>query len=307
MKIAILGATSQIAQDLIRSFASNSNYELHLFSRNPDHIRAWLKTYGIIEQQYAVDEFSVFPIQRFDVVINFVGIGNPAKAIELGGAIFDITSTFDQLVLDYLKAHPSCRYIFMSSGAVYGSNFLEPVNADSFAIFPVNNIVPNDWYGMAKLHAECRHRAQPDFAIVDIRIFNYFSHSQDLSARFLITDLIRAIRDGSVLKTSSDRIVRDFLHPSDFYRLIEAVIKSPAINDAIDAYTLAPVDKRTLLDTMEERFGLQYEIQERFNAINATGLKPYYYSLNKKAAKFGYQPQLSSLDTVLKETSALFK
>jgi nucleoside-diphosphate-sugar epimerase len=307
MKIAILGATSQIARDLIHSFAANSNNQLHLFGRRPDNIRDWIKLSGLIQQQYQVDDFSVFPTKQFDVVINFVGVGNPAKAVELGNAIFDITVQFDQLVLDYLKLNPSCRYIFMSSGAAYATNFSAPVDVRSPAIIPINNISPSDWYGIAKLHAECRHRAQPEHSIVDIRIFNYFSRSQDLSARYLISDIIRAIRDGSVLKTSSAIINRDFMHPSDFYRLIDAVIKSPKINTSLDAYTQSPIDKQTLLSAMQENFGLQYEIQESFGAINATGAKPYYYSLNKQASELGYNPQLNSLEGVLQEASAILK
>ena len=34
MKIAILGATSQIAQDLILSFSINKDYDFSLFGRN---------------------------------------------------------------------------------------------------------------------------------------------------------------------------------------------------------------------------------------------------------------------------------
>jgi hypothetical protein len=33
--------------------------------------------------------------------------------------------------------------------------------------------------------------------------------------------------------------------------------------------------------------------------VNATGSKPHYYSLNTRAADFGYQPGFTSLDGVL--------
>jgi hypothetical protein len=41
------------------------------------------------------------------------------------------------------------------------------------------------------LHAEAKHRALFNFSIVDVRVFNYFSHTQDMNARFLITDNLR--------------------------------------------------------------------------------------------------------------------
>jgi nucleoside-diphosphate-sugar epimerase len=304
MKIAILGATSQIAKDLISSFSVAKDHQLHLFARRPDQVTEWLTLVGW-SGRYLVDDFSEFGQQEFDAVINFVGVGNPAQAVALGNSIFDITLRFDQIVLDYLKIYPKCRYLFLSSGAAYGSSFNEPVNCETPAVVAINNLAPQEWYGVAKLHAECRHRSQPELPIIDIRVFNYFSRSQDMSARFLITDILRAIRDKTVLKTSSDYMVRDYIHPSDFYKLVISLLTSPAINAVIDCYSKAPIDKPTLLAAMQEKYGLQYEIVKIAVVVNATGSKPHYYSLNKRAADFGYQPSLTSLDGILHVAHAI--
>ncbi len=306
MKIAILGATSQIARDLIVSFSAEKDKYLHLFARRPDVVMKWMETVGL-SGRYLIDEFSGFGGQEFDAVINFVGVGNPTQAVAMGNSIFDITLRFDELVLNYLQAHPACRYLFLSSGAAYGSNFNEPVTSDTPAVISINNLAPHEWYGVAKLHAECRHRAHPELSIIDIRVFNYFSRTQDITARFLITDILRAIRDKTVLKTSSDYIVRDFLHPSDFYQLVSALLSAPASNGAVDCYTLAPVDKPSLLTTMQEKLGLSYEIADAMASPNATGSKPHYYSLKRRAADFGYQPALTSLDGILLEAAAIIQ
>lgn len=166
---------------------------------------------------------------------------------------------------------------------------------------PINNLKPQDWYGVAKLHAECRHRALAHLPIVDIRVFNYFSHTQDINSRFLMTDIVRAIREKTVLKTSADYIVRDFIHPSDFFNLVKLILAAPATNAAVDAYSKAPIDKPTLLAAMQEKFGLQYEIGQRGAGVNATGGKPHYYSLNNQAVDFGYHPSLTSLDGIILE------
>lgn len=303
MHIAILGATSQIAKDLILSFSVEADKRLHLFARRPDEVRQWLQSLELAAR-YLVDDFAAFAHQEFDAVINFVGVGNPAQAVAMGNTIFDVTLRFDELVLDYLKTHPNCRYLFLSSGAAYGSNFTEPANRDTPACIDLNHLKPQDWYGVAKLHAECRHRAHPDLAIIDIRVFNYFSHTQDISARFLITDILRAIQENTVLQTSSDFMVRDYLHPSDFYGLVTALLKAPAGNAAVDCYSLAPVDKPTLLATMQEKFGLRFEINQTAS-VNATGSKPHYYSQNQRAAEFGYQSTLTSLQGIIQESMTL--
>jgi nucleoside-diphosphate-sugar epimerase len=301
MRIAILGATSQIARDLVVSFSIEEKHQLHLFARRPDEVTKWLASVGL-SGRYLVDEFCEFAKQEFDAVINFVGVGNPAQALAMGNTIFEVTLRFDEMVLDYLNTHPTCRYLFLSSGAVYGSCFNEPVTRDTPATMAINNLAPHEWYGVAKLHAECRHRAHPELSIIDIRVFNYFSHTQDIEARFLITDILRAIRDKTVLKTSSDYIVRDYLHPSDFYCLVSALLVAPAANAAVDCYSGAPIDKPSLLVAMENEFGLRYEIAEGSASINATGGKPHYYSLNTRAADFGYKPVFTSLECVLIES-----
>ena len=303
-RIAILGATSQIARDLIISYSGDENAHLHLFARRPGEVTKWLASAGLAGR-YPVNDFSDFANCEFDAAINFVGVGNPAQAATMGNSIFDLTLRFDEMVLRYLQANPACRYLFLSSGAAYGSSFSEPANRDTPAVVAINNLAPHEWYGVAKLHAECRHRSHPELPIIDMRVFNYFSRTQDLAARFLITDILRAIRDKTVLRTSPDYIVRDFLHPSDFYQLVCALLSAPAANTPIDCYSRAPIDKPSLLAAMQEKFGLRYEIAEAFASVNATGSKPHYYSLNTRAADFGYQPALTSLEGILQEAAAI--
>lgn len=305
MRVAILGATSQIAKDLILSFSQKNTFDLVLFGRRPEVIDQWLSTVGLADRYVGVD-FASFDMNEYlDVIINFVGSGNPAQTAMMGEGIFDATLKFDELALKYLHCHPQCRYIFLSSGAAYGSNFDKPADENTKAFVPINHLQSQDWYAVAKLYAECRHRALPHLHIVDIRIFNYFSHTQDIAARFFITDIIRAIKSAEILLLSSDNIVRDYLGPNDFHQLVEKILSAPPTNDVVDCYTLQPVDKLTLLAKMQERFGLNYEIRNGPAGINATGAKMNYFSVNKRATQFGYIPSIGSLEGVLAEVSLI--
>lgn len=305
MKIAIFGASSQIARDLIVNFASNRKDELILYGRALDVIKGWCQK-KIPSAVYEVQDFASFdPSTRFDVIINFVGVGNPVLAKEMGSKIFEITEEFDAMALSNLKVYPDTKYIFLSSGAVYGGEFHEPVDEHSKAQFDINHLSFTNWYAIAKFYAEARHRALSQFHITDIRVFNYFSASQDLSARFLISDMIRAIKENSVMVTSEDNIIRDFIIPDDFYGLVCSIIDSPSINQALDCYTKAPVDKFTLLDRMSNKYGLKYRIEKRDIAVNATGIKYKYYSVNRAAAKIGYQPTRTSLEGILEQVALI--
>lgn len=305
MRVAILGATSQIARDLVLSFSRQSDCDLVLFARRPEAVVQWLARNDLSDKYRACSFHAFGAHEHFDAILNFVGSGNPLQTQAMGASIFDITHEYDTMALDYLRQHPGCRYLFLSSGAVYGGNFSEPAGRSSKAIVAINDLQPQDWYAVAKLYAECRHRAALHLPIVDIRVFNYFSSSQDINARFLISDILRAIHDGAVLKTSPDYIVRDFLHPSDFYSLVEALLAAPPANAVVDCYTKAPVDKPALLKAMQDRFGLRYEVAAANAAVNATGLKSHYFSRNTRAADFGYQPALTSLEGVLQEAEII--
>lgn len=305
--IAIVGASSQIAKDLICSFVAAGRSALHLYVRNIAITEAWVEDHNL-EAVCTVNGYEAYGELPHDVVINFVGVGDPRRAAEMGASILEITARFDDMVLSGLARNPDRRYLFLSSGAAYGNAFDRPVSSSNNAVIPINNIQAQDFYTAAKLHTEVRHRSKPDLAIIDLRVFNIFSRTQTIDSRFFIADIVRSIRDKRTLRISDDYIVRDFMHPEDFCRLVECLLAAPPANCAVDCYSREPIDKPTLLRAMAEHFGLCYEVVgDASIRINATGAKPYYYSMNRKAAEFGYQPAWSSLECILVETEAILR
>ena len=301
MNIAILGANSQIAKDLISSFSDeDKNKVLYLFTRQPDKLKSWMHEKNI-NNKYLATDYGSFSERKYDAIINFVGIGDPKMAIDVGPLIFDITLEYDRMALDYLKFNPHCKYIFLSSGAVYGDVFNEPANEETRASIAINELQSSNWYSIAKLHAEARHRALKDFCIVDIRVFNYVSCAMKMESRFLLTDIVRSIYEKNVLKISKENVVRDYLGASDFSQLIRLILESSSLNMSIDCYSKAPIDKKTILDIMQQHFNLRYEFYEESQGVNATGKKLHYYSLNHKAKFLGYEPQNTSLELLISQ------
>jgi nucleoside-diphosphate-sugar epimerase len=303
-KIAVLGATSHIAKDLIVAFSKRLDIELYLFARETSRVNIWLDSQSL-DVKHHVCEFCDFNSNNYFAVINFIGVGDPAKAVLLGNKIFEITTHFDNLVLDYLSQNIECKYIHMSSGAVYGHSFEHPVDQGTLCQIPVNNITPQDWYAISKLYVETKHRANTDFSIFDLRIFNYFSSSIDLNTRFLMSDIVNSIIKREILFTSPHNLTRDYLHPEDFCSLIYLILFGNADNLALDSYSLKPVDKFSLLDAMEDKFSLKYKVMPDTNTINATGHKVNYFSKNRVAEKFGYKPKISSLEGLCREVEII--
>ena len=138
MRIAILGATSQIAKDLVLSFSAQGDHQLVLYARRLEVVSQWLASVDLVGR-YVVSDFAAFSAdEHFDAILNFVGVGNPAQAAAMGASIFDVTLKYDEMALDYVRQHPDCRYIFLSSGAAYGASFDEPVNENTKAIIAIN-------------------------------------------------------------------------------------------------------------------------------------------------------------------------
>ncbi|KQV47553.1 MULTISPECIES: NAD(P)-dependent oxidoreductase [unclassified Duganella] len=301
-RVAILGANSQIAKDLILSLAREGRRDLLLYVRDQAAMRDWLAARQLDCAVHGYDSYGSAP---HEAVLNFVGVGDPQRAARMGGDIFAITQQYDDLALAGLRANPERRYLFLSSGAAYGSGFLQPAGPDTVASLAINHLAPQDYYAVAKLHAECKHRAMPDHAITDLRVFNYFSRSQDLAGRFFITDILRAIRDGQVLQASDSQMVRDYLHPDDFHRMVACVLDGAPGNLALDCYSRAPISKTELLSLMQQRFGLRYELAAGAAGVNATGGKPHYYSTQRLAAALGYQPAYSSAEGVAAESAII--
>lgn len=306
MRIAILGATSQIAQDFVQTATSTDSHTYSLYARRPNAVKHWADqcSLGNIASIAGFESFD--NKQPFDAIINFVGIGNPAAAESMGSSIIDITHEFDTLALNYLKKNPDTRYIFLSSGAAYGSDFSQAATASTLSRFNVNHLQAQDWYGAAKFHAECRHRALSKFSIVDIRVFSYFSSSQDPSASFLISDVLRSIKTGHILFTTAENIVRDYLGPHDLNQMIQKILLSAPTNAVVDCYTQQPVEKFQMLDALKSKFGLVYKLINLVAGVNATGWRKNYYSTNQCAnAIFGYSPTLSSLETILSQSEII--
>jgi nucleoside-diphosphate-sugar epimerase len=304
MKIAILGATSHIARNLVYYFRRDSRYELFLFARNQGAVNEFLKaTEG--ETTPIVADFDLFPGGDYDAVINCVGIGDPGKQRNAGVELFRLTERFDGLVLDYLAGHEKTVYVNFSSGAVYGTDFASGVESTAVASIAVNGIAPADYYRIAKLNAEAKHRAMADRSIIDLRVFSFFSRFIDLSSGFLLAEMMRCVLERRPFHTNTIDIVRDYVAPSDLFSLVKLCVASHGINQAIDVFSAGPVRKSELITLFARDFGLETLIDQEAH-VSTTGEKLAYYSANRVATSLlNYIPALTSREAVRDEAKEI--
>ena len=304
-KIAIIGATSHIAKGLIFTLKNDNSIVLHLYARDLDKVQVFSNL--IKYNNPILKSFSDIFYDQIDVIINCIGISFSKESESLGGNIFELTEQFDNLILKYLKQKPETTYINFSSGAIYGTSFDKPVCKSTKTIFNVSNIRLQDYYRLAKLNSEAKHRSLNYYNIVDLRIFGYFSRFIDLSKNYLMTQIISCIKEKRTLKTGTNNIIRDYIHPIDLSNIIKVCCENRSINTAMDVKSLKPINKMEILNYYRNRFGLKFEIVEDYIGLSKTGEKFNYYSLNNNMDVIKFKPKFTSIECIEWETEALFK
>lgn len=299
-KVAIIGATSHIAKGLIYNYSQKNNAEIFLFSRNPEQVKSFLENIPVFPfKNHSLKDFGK---HHYDVIINCIGAGTPERVRDSGTSVFLITRIYDEMIIRYLVNNPDTVYIYFSSGVA-----LDPA-LEKYSIpavpyeLDIKTIAKTDVYAVTKLCAEKNHRLFPDFKIVDIRIFAYFSRFIDLSSGFLITSVLSAVLDKKMLFTNSGNIVRDYLHPADLFTLIECCVAHFPGNSALEAFSRSPVCKFDLLKRFQQDYNLHYEILDNITISNPTGEKEVFVPRDFSAENIGYSPAYTSLEGVMEET-----
>jgi nucleoside-diphosphate-sugar epimerase len=304
-RIALLGATGHIAQALLYHLRERKDYEFFLFARSAERLDEVLKRIQVLPARKA--GYEEFPRGNYEVVVNGTGIGDPRRLREAKEEIFAVTERFDQLLLEYLSRHPDTLYLNLSSGAVYGKEFFRPVGDTTALPVEVNHLGGEDFYGIAKLHSEAKHRAFARWNIVDLRIFGFFSRFIDLRADYFMNGVVACLKNRAEFVTGPGNMIRDFVHPRDLASLVSLCIAKGTLNQGYDVYSRRPAAKSEILDAFRQHFGLKVRVEENFRAATATGPKDHYYSLSRRAEGIGYRPQYSSLETLVEETKSILE
>ncbi len=300
--IIILGGTSHIAKGLISRFLKQPEFRVEWFGRSADRMEAFLNSERLSGDIAVHGGYEDFFSVRGGTVINCIGAGTPEKLKNDYTLWFTVLEKHDNLCLDYLKQiNPAALYVDFSSGAIYGR---EP-GGTGFRLDP-NRIQPPDYYALAKLYSEAKHRAHTDLNIVDIRIFAYFSRYADSDSGYLMTDILKAVLKQDVLKTTGQDLVRDYISPDDLFALIQCCQARPKINTAFDAFSRKPVAKLEILTAFQEKFGLRTEIAE-LGSGSPNSTASVYIPRDHTAGNIGFQPRFTALEGLIRETDAALK
>lgn len=301
-RLAILGATSHIAKGLIFNFLQKKGVTLHLYARVPRAVRGFIESLGCTKNKDIIvhDGYADFLEDSYDAIINCIGVGTAKKLSKDYSKYFTVIEEFDNLAISYLRdKNLQTLYISFSSGAVYGRRSVGPFDENTVNGIMVNHVAKEDYFAIARLYCETKHRSLGDLNIVDLRLFSYFSRFIDLTDDYFITDLLRCILEKNVLLTDDKDIVRDYLHPADLFSAVEKCLAAGKINGVFDITSVKPVSKAEILEYFSREYGLKYKTGRPTGST--TGFKDIYYSKCSMAASIGYRPSFSSMDAIKQE------
>jgi nucleoside-diphosphate-sugar epimerase len=309
LDIAVFGATSTIAKEYVQTALSNSNYNFSLFSRSIENINIWRETLGANKARLnarSYDDFSLFC--DFDVIINFIGRGDPQRLKQEDSNFLIINDLFDNKILQYLTHHEHSKYIYISSGASYLSRFDAAIERGDQSNIDLNGLETFDLYSVTKKMSEIKHRKLEHLNIVDLRVFSYVQNTNLIGEGSLLGSIFSSIDTGEVFNTNSSEIYRDYINAQLFYEAVETVMSVDRLNSGFDLYSKAYTSKFEVLEMLSRDFGLIFNVSDEidFRNFNLTGVKKHYYSNNTDIGEFGYSPTLTSLCMIKREAEKLF-
>jgi len=241
MKIVIIGSKGFIGSHALQYFLSKTGYECWGCDVLVDYVD---EHYFLIDSTNS-DFNEVFESSDFDVCINCSGAANVYDS--LIHPLRDFTlNTFNVIkLLEAIRKHnPSCKFVNISSAAVYGNPSVLPVNEKA-------DLQPVSPYGYHKLQAEniCEefHRFYK-LQTCSVRIFSAYGNG--LKKQLFWDVAQKLLNNDKVVLFGTGNESRDFIHINDIAKAIELVITKGLFNAAY--YNVANGEEITTRDAAEK-------------------------------------------------------
>ncbi|RNL56904.1 NAD-dependent epimerase/dehydratase family protein [Pedobacter jejuensis] len=280
MKVIIIGSKGFIGSHLFKFFStSNEVWGADISSSTEEK-------YFMLALQNTSFE-SIFEENDFDVCIN--ASGNGSVPISLNKPVYDyelnVTNTIK--LLDSIRVHnPTCKFINMSSAAVYG-------NPTTLPIVESNVLKPLSPYGWHKLYAEqlCKeYYYLYNIQTINLRLFSVYG--EHLKKQLFWDTYQKAIRSNQIELFGSGEETRDFIYVEDLLNAIDCIVKRGLFNgEAINIAT----GKETSIKEATQTFCefIDPNIKISFNNLIKPG-DPLNWKADISMLKsFGFEPKVN--------------
>lgn len=282
MKILLLGSRGFIGSRLVYFFLAKG-YDVFGCDLQEYHSNEYIYQKVSI---LSTDFETLFTDQQFDACINTSGSGNVPLSISLPFSDFEANSYSVAKVLNTLrKFQPSCKYIQISSAAVYGNPEQLPIS-ESALINPISPYGYHKWISELICH---EYQTLYQIPIVIVRPFSVYGEGLrkqlfwDICSRLAVKDTIQI--SGTGLES------RDFIHFHDLARLFDLIIHNSSFTGEIyNAATGLETSIRSVANLIEQNYGQR---QILFSGETRIGDPLNWRADISKITKLGFKPVIS--------------
>ncbi len=223
MHILIIGSKGFIGSHLVEHFIQDKKNEVF----GCDVIESDEKNY------FRVDKFSpdydiLFKNHKFDICIYAGGNGSVPLSMEQPDMDYFLnTHTVNLLLSSISRLQPSCKFLHMSSAAVYGSPMTLPINENA-AIQPIS---PYGWHKYLSEIICKKYYSLNKIKTVSLRVFAVYGERLQ---KQLFWDIYQKILKSNVISLfGTGNESRDFINIKDLVKAIEVIIKNAEFNGGV--------------------------------------------------------------------------
>jgi len=242
MKVLIIGSRGFIGAHALKRFGQKEGWQAWGCDVTVDYAA---KNYYSIDPSNA-NFHQVFKEQKFDLCINCSGAASVGDSLQRPARDFHLNTFNVFKLLDAIRLlRPACKFINLSSAAVYGNPIGLPISED----FDTHPISPYGWH---KLQSEliCKeYHEQFNIATTCLRIFSVFGPGLQ---KQLFWDLFQKTKKGSPIPLwGTGNESRDFIYIDDLIDAFECIIENgPFVGDVINVAT----GKETTIQEVADQF-----------------------------------------------------
>jgi UDP-glucose 4-epimerase len=286
-KIVIAGAAGFIGRHIARHFYEKGWYVIGLDQAVPENAPLAYITKYYSRTLPSEDFFDGLREDIPDVFINCTGrasvpfsISNPMMDFYAGPVV-----TIESLNNLRMIA-PDCRYIFLSSAAVYGNPSSLPIKENA-VLQPISPYGFHKWQGEIMCQEFHTVYNQPT---ASVRIFSAYGPGL---RRQVIWDIFQKIYSrGSLKLQGTGQEGRDFIHVLDVARAVEIVATAAPMQGEV--YNLGSGNELTIGDLSKMILNIIHsDMEPEFDGISPKGVPRRWQADITRLSALGFSPQVS--------------